>query len=678
MTRRRSSRDRMVLVWTVTIVCLLGIAGATRSLPTGRQRRRSKPRENAASFRNHGEYRDDQQPRGDDDRGERIHLANMTCHFISQPLNHFALPRNASHSYRQRYCVYDRFVDANHWDRAPILFYTGNESPLDQYINNTGLMWELAPKLGAQVVFAEHRYEGVSLPSADLPHCMAFSSSIQALADFAALLEHRFLAINHTMYRRRPIIAFGGSYGGMLAAWMRIKYPNIIQGAIAASAPVAGFPYNDPPIDSAARVIADGLRRPYPPTSSSTNSSAFKNYCFDNLLASWSLISVLEQSESGRTTLTKAFRLCDPLQVGDSILDWAQSPWFDLAEGSFPYPSSYIIFALTKLSTVQLPAWPLQAACWTNSSLHRDFGVSLQGNVSNVTYSILLDNTPIVSIDWDQATLLTSHLDVLDRIAPLLENVRDAIAIWFNATHDVPCFHPNAAPNSNNRQKQQQRGAGALQKTNDVVDDDDYDDDAVSQCTAEMAQGSWPALCCNEEMNLVITVASGLGNDFLWPPTHPRGTKSYRDMADHYGWICDDPNGYFGYPQTATDPWSTAYETYYGNTRLNAISSNIIYSNGLLDPWSAAGVYNPTASTRIMDGLTVQTINNASTYAIIMDYGGHHTDLMYSDDRADPPSIRMARQWQEGIIREWIAAFWQEGDKHDDSFSSASSFLLDT
>jgi lysosomal Pro-X carboxypeptidase len=560
---------------------------------------------------------------------------------------------------------------------STVLFYTGNESPLEQYINNTGLMWELGERLSAQIVFVEHRYEGKSRPSPSVPNCMAYSSSIQALADYANFIDQHLFRI-----QRRPVITFGGSYGGMLSAWMRMKYPNIIAGAVAASAPVWGFPRNFPRnIDSAWQVVQHGLKQQYPPTDPVKGEN---NFCSDNLLATWPLVHVLAEIEAGRDLLTKSFRLCEPLRAsegnGQTLIDWAQSPWFDFAEGSFPYPSSYIPYALTHNENAKLPAWPLQAACWVNSSLHQNLGVVFDGNISNVQYEISYATDGTIAIDWDQTRVSPEDRQRLAEspvVAKLLSNVRDAVSVWFNVTHDVACYNLTAAPNRDS--KDRWIDAKTFRKLYSPRPDPSM------LCSAELEKGSWPALCCNEVMNLIITDASGLGRDFLWPPSHPRGTSTYADTiisrnrttVDDF---CQDPEGVFGYSQEPPDPWATWYDVYYGGIHIES-HSNIVFSNGLLDPWSAAGVYAMDAvhpfdtprktrmerSEEIIPGLYVQNISQSGNMvAVIMEYGGHHTDLMYSSDN-DPPSITKAREVEESYIRLWINEWWNQ------SFQCAAS-----
>lgn len=78
------------------------------------------------------------------------------------------------------------------------------------------------------------------------------------------------------------MIAFGGSYGGMLAAWLRAHYPGAVDGAVAGSAPIWAFPGEDPEPD------AGGFAEVVTFDASAAAGSA--PACQDNMRAGWAAL----------------------------------------------------------------------------------------------------------------------------------------------------------------------------------------------------------------------------------------------------------------------------------------------------------------------------------------------------------------------------------------------------
>ena len=111
-------------------------------------------------------------------------------------------------------------------ESGPILFYAGNEGDVWTFWDNSGFMTTtLAQEFGALVIFGEHRYFGESMPFGDASYDrknLTFLTAEQAMYDYVELIRD---VKSNLGLEDRAVIVGGGSYGGMLAAWLRMKYP---------------------------------------------------------------------------------------------------------------------------------------------------------------------------------------------------------------------------------------------------------------------------------------------------------------------------------------------------------------------------------------------------------------------------------------------------------------------
>ena len=163
------------------------------------------------------------------------------------PVDHFSFAQPVA-TFALRYLAYDGLARGA---AAPVLVYCGNEGAIEAFYNATGAMFEFAAALGARVAFVEHRYYGLSLPfgprDSFTPSGLRHLTIEQALADVALFARALPSLVGCRGARgdgaaRCDVVLFGGSYGGMLAAWHRLKYPHLSIGAIASGAPVDFYP----------------------------------------------------------------------------------------------------------------------------------------------------------------------------------------------------------------------------------------------------------------------------------------------------------------------------------------------------------------------------------------------------------------------------------------------------
>jgi len=463
-------------------------------------------------------------------------------------LDHFDFTNNAT--FKMRYLYSWEFFKNSAEKPGPIFVYTGNEGDIVGFWENSGYWTNvMAPRHNALLLFPEHRYFGQSLPFGDQSlkgKNVGYLSTEQALADFGIFI-HEFQK-QHNL-EKSPVIAFGGSYGGMLSAWFRMKYPQVVDGAIAASAPLVMYP---------------GITSPYAFNEVVTND--FKNAkegCAAAFKEGFDLLKELRTQTQYYQALKSELNLCSGVQSAadvDNIYNWISGAMGNMAMVDYPYASNLL---------GPVPASPVATGC------EKLFEVWTQKQGSRFDRS----NNPF--------------LELLDR--------------FFDAPSDLP--------------------KGNLLKALVAAVNVFYDYEGKATCNDVSGGGDgtdpWDYMACTEQ---VLPIASNGKTDIFWDQPWDLETFS-KQCEEQWGtpsrpaWV---PEHYGG--------WN--YEQDF------VMYSNIVFSQGNLDPWHIGGV------TKTITG-------GKDLISFIMKGAAHHLDLRYPN-KADPVDVTKGREVEDQYVTKWI------------------------
>ncbi|KAI1297167.1 putative serine protease K12H4.7 [Halotydeus destructor] len=220
----------------------------------------------------------------------------ITGQWLEQQLNHF--DPSDTRTWKQRFFVNDQFFQPGN----PVFLQLGGEGTADPvWLVDGQIAQNYGPKLGAMLIYVEHRYYGQSHPTPDMSvDNLKFLTSQQALADFANFIT-QYTASNPNLQTSKWV-TFGGSYSGSLSAWMRLKYPHLVHAAVASSAPVNAVVN----FKQYLGVVRDSLG----------------SECDSNIEQATEQVAMLLQHPLSWRNLNSMFTLCDPLD-GTNVNDVA-------------------------------------------------------------------------------------------------------------------------------------------------------------------------------------------------------------------------------------------------------------------------------------------------------------------------------------------------------------------
>ncbi|KAI8323031.1 hypothetical protein GQ54DRAFT_258908, partial [Martensiomyces pterosporus] len=162
--------------------------------------------------------------------------SSSTPYWFPQPVDHFG---QNSTSWNQQYVVNATFYK----NGGPIYMFTPGENALSNFYTDNTHFTALAQRTNGLLVAMEHRFYGKSNPMPDLSGpSLKYMTIENVLEDFASFLRAARSSPS-TVFpvpvgKDSKVIFGGGSYPGSIAAWMRAKYPKLVDGAWASSAVV--------------------------------------------------------------------------------------------------------------------------------------------------------------------------------------------------------------------------------------------------------------------------------------------------------------------------------------------------------------------------------------------------------------------------------------------------------